>query len=99
VPLEEIATLPERVQELLGLNITPRFIGHAEGQHPRQILEYGGRSGGSLASAGHLKGEPAESTNSGLTRLRSPWCDFVTPSAPMLRPTRLRLKRSMPPTS
>jgi ectoine hydroxylase-related dioxygenase (phytanoyl-CoA dioxygenase family) len=38
VPPVVVATLPERVQELLGYSILPPFIGYVDGQHPRRIL-------------------------------------------------------------
>jgi ectoine hydroxylase-related dioxygenase (phytanoyl-CoA dioxygenase family) len=41
VPPAIVATLPERVQELLGYSILPPFIGYVDGQHPRRILEPG----------------------------------------------------------
>jgi ectoine hydroxylase-related dioxygenase (phytanoyl-CoA dioxygenase family) len=41
VPPHIVATLPERVQELLGYSILPPFIGYVDGQHPRRILEPG----------------------------------------------------------
>jgi ectoine hydroxylase-related dioxygenase (phytanoyl-CoA dioxygenase family) len=39
VPPAVVATLPTRVQELLGYSILPPFIGYVDGQHPRRILE------------------------------------------------------------
>jgi ectoine hydroxylase-related dioxygenase (phytanoyl-CoA dioxygenase family) len=39
VPPHVVATLPERVQELLGYSIMAPFIGYVDGQHPRRILE------------------------------------------------------------
>jgi ectoine hydroxylase-related dioxygenase (phytanoyl-CoA dioxygenase family) len=33
-----VATLPERLQELLGYNIAPPFIGYVDGRHPRRTL-------------------------------------------------------------
>ena len=30
--------LPERLQELLGYNIYPPFIGYVDGRHPRKLL-------------------------------------------------------------
>ena len=44
VPPDVVATLPTRVQELLGYSIMPPFIGYVDGQHPRRILEHGERS-------------------------------------------------------
>jgi ectoine hydroxylase-related dioxygenase (phytanoyl-CoA dioxygenase family) len=42
VPPAVVATLPERIQELLGYSILPPFIGYVDGQHPRRVLEPGG---------------------------------------------------------
>jgi ectoine hydroxylase-related dioxygenase (phytanoyl-CoA dioxygenase family) len=33
-----VATLPERLQELLGYNIHPPFVGYVDGRHPRRVL-------------------------------------------------------------
>jgi ectoine hydroxylase-related dioxygenase (phytanoyl-CoA dioxygenase family) len=38
VPREIVATLPERLQELLGYNIYPPFVGYVDGRHPRRAL-------------------------------------------------------------
>lgn len=38
VPPEVVATLPERLQELLGYNIFPPFVGYVDGRHPRRFL-------------------------------------------------------------
>ena len=38
VPPEVVAGLPERLQELLGYNIYPPFIGYVDGRHPRRLL-------------------------------------------------------------
>jgi ectoine hydroxylase-related dioxygenase (phytanoyl-CoA dioxygenase family) len=35
---EVVATLPERLQELLGYNIYPPFMGYVDGRHPRRYL-------------------------------------------------------------
>lgn len=35
---EVVATLPERLQELLGYNIFPAFMGYVDGRHPRRFL-------------------------------------------------------------
>ena len=37
VPPDVVATLPERLQELLGYNIYPPFLGYVDGRHPRRI--------------------------------------------------------------
>ena len=39
VPRDVVRTLPERLQELLGYNIRPPFIGYVDGRHPRKLLE------------------------------------------------------------
>ncbi|HUR50195.1 MAG TPA: phytanoyl-CoA dioxygenase family protein [Acidimicrobiales bacterium] len=39
VPQELARTLPERLQELLGYNIYPPFVGYVDGRHPRRVLE------------------------------------------------------------
>jgi ectoine hydroxylase-related dioxygenase (phytanoyl-CoA dioxygenase family) len=39
VPGRLAATLPERLQELLGYNIRPPFMGYVDGRHPRRSLE------------------------------------------------------------
>src|SRR5205823_9422495 len=39
VPREIVRTLPERLQELLGYNIHPPFLGNVDGRHPRKLLE------------------------------------------------------------
>jgi ectoine hydroxylase-related dioxygenase (phytanoyl-CoA dioxygenase family) len=38
VPPAVARTLPERLQELLGYNIYPPFIGYVDGRHPRRLL-------------------------------------------------------------
>ncbi len=39
VPREIAKTLPPRLQELLGYNIHPPFMGYVDGRHPRKVLE------------------------------------------------------------
>ena len=39
VPREVVRTLPVRLQELLGYNIHPPFVGYVDGRHPRKSLE------------------------------------------------------------
>jgi ectoine hydroxylase-related dioxygenase (phytanoyl-CoA dioxygenase family) len=41
VPREVVRTLPTRMQELLGYNIGPPFIGYVDGRHPRHTLDDG----------------------------------------------------------
>jgi len=38
VPPAVVAGLPERLQELLGYNIYPPFVGYVDGKHPRKVL-------------------------------------------------------------
>ena len=38
VPRAVVRTLPERLQELLGYNIYPPFVGYVDGRHPRRLL-------------------------------------------------------------
>lgn len=35
---EVVASLPERLQELLGYNIYPPFVGYVDGRHPKRFL-------------------------------------------------------------
>jgi ectoine hydroxylase-related dioxygenase (phytanoyl-CoA dioxygenase family) len=39
VPPEVVRTLPPKLQELLGYNIYPPFLGFVDGRHPRRTLE------------------------------------------------------------
>jgi ectoine hydroxylase-related dioxygenase (phytanoyl-CoA dioxygenase family) len=39
VPPDVVATLPPRLQELLGYNIYPPFVGYVDGRHPRRTLD------------------------------------------------------------
>ncbi len=41
VPRDVVRQLPERLQELLGYNIYPPFIGYVDGIHPRKVLSSG----------------------------------------------------------
>ena len=38
VPRDVVRGLPERLQELLGYNIYPPFVGYVDGRHPRKVL-------------------------------------------------------------
>jgi ectoine hydroxylase-related dioxygenase (phytanoyl-CoA dioxygenase family) len=38
VPRGIVRQLPERLQELLGYNIYPPFVGYVDGSHPRKVL-------------------------------------------------------------
>jgi ectoine hydroxylase-related dioxygenase (phytanoyl-CoA dioxygenase family) len=42
VPRAVVAQLPPRLQELLGYNIYPPFLGYVDGHHPRRVLKAGG---------------------------------------------------------
>jgi ectoine hydroxylase-related dioxygenase (phytanoyl-CoA dioxygenase family) len=39
VPRDVVRTLPERLQELLGYNVHPPFLGYVDGRHPRRTLD------------------------------------------------------------
>lgn len=39
VPPSVVQTLPERLQELLGYDIYPPFVGYVDGRHPRRSLQ------------------------------------------------------------
>ena len=41
VPRDIVRDLPERLQELLGYNIYPPFVGYVDGRHPRRVLAPG----------------------------------------------------------
>jgi len=41
VPRDIARELPERLQELLGYNIYPPFVGYVDGRHPRVVLSAG----------------------------------------------------------
>ncbi len=41
VPRSVVRQLPERLQELLGYNIYPPFVGYVDGAHPRKVLRAG----------------------------------------------------------
>jgi ectoine hydroxylase-related dioxygenase (phytanoyl-CoA dioxygenase family) len=38
VPPDVVRGLPERLQELLGYNVYPPFLGYVDGRHPRRVL-------------------------------------------------------------
>jgi ectoine hydroxylase-related dioxygenase (phytanoyl-CoA dioxygenase family) len=39
VPRDVVRTLDPRLQELIGYNIHPPFVGYVDGRHPRRVLE------------------------------------------------------------
>jgi ectoine hydroxylase-related dioxygenase (phytanoyl-CoA dioxygenase family) len=43
VPHDLAAALPERLQELLGYNVHPPFLGYVDGRHPRRVAFGGSR--------------------------------------------------------
>jgi ectoine hydroxylase-related dioxygenase (phytanoyl-CoA dioxygenase family) len=43
VPPDQARDLPPRLQELLGYNVCPPFIGYVDGRHPRKLLDAGAR--------------------------------------------------------
>ncbi len=45
VPPEVVRDLPERLQELLGYNTFPPFLGYVDGRHPRRVLDPTGARG------------------------------------------------------
>ncbi len=50
VPREVAAALPERLQELLGYNIFPPFVGYVDGRHPRRVLATASAAGDEYAT-------------------------------------------------
>ncbi len=45
VPPATVRALPERLQELLGYNVRPPFMGYVDGRHPRRTLDDAGTVG------------------------------------------------------
>jgi ectoine hydroxylase-related dioxygenase (phytanoyl-CoA dioxygenase family) len=39
VPPDTVRTLEPRLQELIGYNVYPPFLGYVDGRHPRKVLE------------------------------------------------------------
>jgi ectoine hydroxylase-related dioxygenase (phytanoyl-CoA dioxygenase family) len=39
MPRDVVRELPQRMQELLGYNVHPPFVGYVDGRHPRKVLE------------------------------------------------------------
>jgi ectoine hydroxylase-related dioxygenase (phytanoyl-CoA dioxygenase family) len=39
IPRDTVRELPQRLQELLGWNVMPPFIGYVDGRHPRKYLD------------------------------------------------------------
>ena len=58
VPPEVARALPERLQELLGYNICPPFIGYVDGRHPRKLIEAAAESPASPARSSEVVGHP-----------------------------------------
>jgi hypothetical protein len=40
VPRDVAATLSPKLQDLLGYNVIPPFIGYVDGRHPRKSLKH-----------------------------------------------------------
>jgi ectoine hydroxylase-related dioxygenase (phytanoyl-CoA dioxygenase family) len=53
VPPEIVRDLPERLQELLGYNVFPPFLGYVDGRHPRRSLDRAGRRVGDALGQRH----------------------------------------------
>ncbi|HEX4541417.1 MAG TPA: phytanoyl-CoA dioxygenase family protein [Acidimicrobiales bacterium] len=51
VPPSLASTLPVRLQELLGYNIHPPFIGYVDGRHPGKLLDQSGLPASSTSSS------------------------------------------------
>jgi ectoine hydroxylase-related dioxygenase (phytanoyl-CoA dioxygenase family) len=51
VPADVVETLPERLQELLGFNVYPPFVGNVDGRHPRKYIGGAGPGGAPPARA------------------------------------------------
>ena len=49
VPVEVVRTLEPRLQELLGYNIFPPFLGYVDGRHPRRALAERRRADGMVS--------------------------------------------------
>jgi ectoine hydroxylase-related dioxygenase (phytanoyl-CoA dioxygenase family) len=58
VPPGDAHALPERLQELLGYNIYPPFIGYVDGRHPRKLVEAAADSAASPARSSEVVGQP-----------------------------------------
>ena len=41
MPTDVVAALPEQLQDLLGYNVRPPFVGYVDGRHPRRLLAEG----------------------------------------------------------
>jgi ectoine hydroxylase-related dioxygenase (phytanoyl-CoA dioxygenase family) len=64
VPRDIARKLPERLQELLGYNIYPPFVGYVDGSHPRGVLSAGS---GTHRQGGNPKLVAPPSSTSGCT--------------------------------
>ncbi len=84
VPPEVVATLPERLQELLGYNIYPPFVGYVDGRHPRRFLPTPDRAG--WVSRGGCGRAARRSTASCSPRRRWRWRAGRRPAPPTPSP-------------
>jgi ectoine hydroxylase-related dioxygenase (phytanoyl-CoA dioxygenase family) len=58
VPPVAARALPERLQELLGYNIYPPFIGYVDGRHPRKLIDAAAERAASPATSSEVVGHP-----------------------------------------
>lgn len=58
VPPAAARALPERLQELLGYNIYPPFIGYVDGRHPRKLIDAAAERAASPATSSEVVGHP-----------------------------------------
>jgi ectoine hydroxylase-related dioxygenase (phytanoyl-CoA dioxygenase family) len=58
VPPDVAGALAPRLQELLGYNIHPPFIGYVDGRHPRKLVEAAAESPASPARSSEVAGQP-----------------------------------------
>jgi ectoine hydroxylase-related dioxygenase (phytanoyl-CoA dioxygenase family) len=58
VPPDAARALPERLQELLGYNIYPPFIGYVDGRHPRKLIDAAADRAASPATSSEVVGHP-----------------------------------------
>ena len=59
VPPEVARDLPPRLQELLGYNVFPPFLGYVDGRHPRRVLDPPRTSGAVYPGPGGTRGGAA----------------------------------------
>jgi len=89
-PPDVVRGLPERLQELLGYNLYPPFLGYVDGKHPKELLEPHGTAPAGpagqarrltpVAPAPRAEGTPAEATRAGATQFEEPEFDATAQS-------------------